>query len=142
MRREGRYWIFFVIIAVGLALSWGQVGRKTHQVFADSPVVLLATETPCRPLAAPCAAVGGDRALVAGPAGRGLAIRQAGLDGDQVVAGEAEFLDAEGVSIRVEKPAYTAGGWGVPFIPAGAAMLRFIVRDNRATTVAEYPLLP
>ena len=65
MSRQGRYWIFFVIVAVGLALSWGQVGRKTRQALEIEPVLLLVTETPCTPMATPCAAVGRDRVALA-----------------------------------------------------------------------------
>ena len=84
MTRLGRYWLFFVIVAVGLALSWGQVGRKAQRALDSSPVVYLHTETPCRPQLAPCAAVAGDRALVLGPAQNGLLVKQAGLRDDEL----------------------------------------------------------
>jgi len=64
VRNWNRLWIFFVIVATALVLSWGQIGHKADRVAVDG---LLDTETPCRPYAAPCAAYGSDIALVLGP---------------------------------------------------------------------------
>lgn len=64
MGNWNRLWIFFVIVAVGLVLSWGQIGQKAGQLSIDR---LLDTETPCRPQVVPCAAYGADVALVLGP---------------------------------------------------------------------------
>ena len=66
-----RIWIFFVIVAVGLVLSWGQVGKKTQQKLASDTSELLGTEHDCRPLTAPCAATGVAIGVVLGPGGSG-----------------------------------------------------------------------
>ena len=71
MRRMDWIWIFFVIVAVGLVLSWGRTGQRL-QKDPDVAAVLsvdriLEAESPCRPFKAPCAALGQDLALVLGP---------------------------------------------------------------------------
>ena len=62
-----RIWIFFVIIAVGLVLSWGQIGKKTQQELSDDASNLLRTEQSCQPLTTPCAATGSLVGIVLGP---------------------------------------------------------------------------
>lgn len=64
-----RIWIFFVIVAVGLVLSWGQVGKKTQLKLASDTSELLETDRECRPLTAPCAATGVSMGVVLGPGG-------------------------------------------------------------------------
>ena len=76
----GRYWIFFVIVAVGLVLSWGQVGRKTEHELRERPVDFLSVESGCDPMHAPCAAYAGERAMVLGPEQGGLLLKLAGID--------------------------------------------------------------
>ena len=92
-----RIWIFFVIVAVGLALSWGQAGRKAMRELAREPHALLQTESPCAPLHLPCAAVGTDFGLVLGPGGQqALQLRAVGqgrpvlASAEIVAAGDAE----------------------------------------------------
>ena len=94
MSQLARYWIFFVIVAVGLVLSWGQVGVKTQRTLASLPPMnLLSTESPCRPSEAPCAATSMDRAVVLGPARQGLAVRQTGIDRGAIERAEAALLN-------------------------------------------------
>ncbi|MCG6965161.1 MAG: hypothetical protein LJE59_01470 [Chromatiaceae bacterium] len=140
MSRLGRYWLFFVIVAVGLALSWGQVGRKTDRVLRDEPVVYLVNEPDCRPLLAPCAALAGDRALVLGPAARGLAVRQTGFTADDIVSAEAIFLSLSGQEIARRPLHMDAAVWESGDIPKSAAMLRIRIRGARETSVADFPL--
>ena len=52
MTRQAGYWIFSSSSRSGLALSWGQIGRKTHRVFEAEPFVFRA-ESSCRPRALP-----------------------------------------------------------------------------------------
>lgn len=138
--RLGRYWLFFVIVAVGLALSWGQVGQKTHRVLQNAPVVYLQTERDCRPGVAPCTAIGGDRALVLGPAGRGLLARHTGFDASTLVAAEAISLDAEGRELARVNLLPAAREWPLADIPPNTHTLRYRIDANRETTVAEFPL--
>ena len=60
-----RLWIFFVIVAVGLALSWGKVGQKTEQTISQDPFELLRAEPGCLLPRDSCAAYGSELALVA-----------------------------------------------------------------------------
>jgi hypothetical protein len=140
MSRQGRVWLLFVIVAVGLALSWGQVGRNTQRAIEDRPVVLLRTEQPCRPRAAPCAAVAEDRALVLGPAGRGLAVKAVGWRIEDIARIEAVALADDGTEIPVALPVRDHEGWSVPMPPAAAALLRVRVEQAREATVADFPL--
>lgn len=140
MSRVGRYWLFFVIVAVGLALSWGQVGRKTHRVLLDDPVVYLQTEEDCRPRTAPCAAMGGDRAVVLGPAADGLLARTTGLDAAAIIEVEVVMLGADGTALEARALVADAPAWTVTDLPAGTRLLRYRISANKETTVAEFPL--
>lgn len=140
MSRQASLWLFFVIVAVGLALSWGQIGRKTERAFDAEPVVLLVTETPCRPRSAPCAAVAGDRALVVGPDGAGLAFRQAGFDAARIVRVEVSALARDGSEISAMVAERIDGVWRLPEVGRGVAILRVRLVGNRETTVADFPL--
>ena len=140
MSRQGRYWIFFVIVAVGLALSWGQVGRKTRQVLEDEPVLLLATEAPCTPMVSPCAAVGSDRALLLGPDMQGLRIRQTGIPVAEIDRVEAVFVGTEGQASEPAELYPDDDAWIVSEMPSTPGRLRVRVVGNRDVTVAEFPL--
>ncbi len=71
MRRIDWIWIFFVIIAVGLVLSWGRTGQRLHEAQEVGLTLdvdrVLEAESPCQPLLAPCAALGREVAVVLGP---------------------------------------------------------------------------
>ncbi len=140
MSRLGRYWIFFVIVAVGLALSWGQVGRKTQRTLSETPVVYLVTEPDCRARQSPCAAVAADRALVLGPDGNGLRIRQTGLAVASLVRAEVVFLAADGSESGARVLPPLADGWRVDEIPVHVRELRVRVAADAETTVADFQL--
>lgn len=81
MLQGNRYLIFFVIVAVGLALSWGQIGRKTRDVLRDRNVEFLVLDGNCRPTVRPCAAYAAARALVLGPdAGGSFLLKAVGIN--------------------------------------------------------------
>ena len=140
MSRLGRYWLIFVIVAVGLALSWGQVGRKTQRVLRDDPVIYLQTEKDCRPSSTPCAAVGQDRAVVLGPGEGGLLARTTGFDTGLIVDVEVIMLGLDGTALERRTLAPDAPAWSVGDLPAGTRLLRYRISANRETTVAEFPL--
>jgi hypothetical protein len=140
MSRLGRYWIFFVIVAVGLALSWGQVGRKAQRVLEEEPVIYLATEPDCMAANEPCAAFAGDRALILGPDDRGLRIRQTGLMAGSIVGAEVAFLAADGSEMAKYPLPATPESWWVDDIPEGARSLRVRVIGSDETTAAEFVL--
>ena len=140
MRAQARYWILFVIVAVGLALSWGQVGRKTQRAMESEPVVYLVTEQPCRPVVSPCAATGTDRALVLGPDRGGMRIRQTGIHFGDIVRVEVTLLGQQGQDLgsRILQPVDQT--WPVTEIPSSARALRVRLVGNRELTLAEFPL--
>lgn len=59
-----RVWIFFVIVAIGLVLSWNQVGRKTLTGIDNQGLEVLVTEKNCDIRREPCAAYGRSIAVV------------------------------------------------------------------------------
>lgn len=140
MTATGRYWIFFVIVAVGLALSWGQVGRKTHRVLGEQPVEWLPVEAGCAPMLSPCAAMAGTRAMVLGPARGGLALKLLGLDERSVLAVEASLMDAGGSVLQERTLQPSAAGWQLGLEDTSAARLRITVVGPRLNSVAEFPL--
>jgi hypothetical protein len=132
------YWLIFVIVAVGLVLSWGQIGRKAERVMAETPVQMLYVEEDCRPRLAPCAALGRDRALVLGPGTGGLILRATGVT---LPAGEIEVLAR---SVRGDEtalvPLDTGDAWALDRLPPDVVMLRVSLHLEDGVTVAEFPL--
>lgn len=63
--RWDRIWIFFVIIAIGLALSWGRVAQNTREDMDGDDFLLFRTEPNCVLPRDTCAAYLSDMALVA-----------------------------------------------------------------------------
>ena len=93
MSRNGRYLLFYAILGIGLAISWGQVGKRT-QLVPGANVRVLSTESDCRPRSYPCAAYASDFALVLGPERNGLR-----LMGENVPQGaelKVQYLDLSG----------------------------------------------
>lgn len=140
MTRQRRYWLFFVIIAVGLALSWGQTGRKTQQVLEDTPLTYLIAEKPCRPWRLPCAALAGDRALVLGPAETGLMLKQTGFALADRISVEAQMLDEDGGRQALTIVPVGGDTWRLPDIVRAAAVLRLRMIGSSTLSVADFPL--
>jgi len=139
--REGRYWLFFVIVAVGLALSWGQVGRKTQQTLDAEPVSYLVVEKGCVADRAPCAALASDHALVLGPAGDGLRLKQTGLATAAVASVEATALSGEStVGGRMLGVAAGPQGWSIAAPPGDATGIRVRVVAAGRISVADFVL--
>ena len=140
MSRLGRYWLFFVIVAVGLVLSWGQVGRKTQRVLSEEPVSILASEPDCQVIRGPCAAVAADRALVLGPAAGGLRLRQTGFDPADIATIEAQLL-RDGETPQAPRPLLRDGdGWRLTLPEAAAGTLRLRVVGTERISVADFEL--
>ena len=140
MTRLGRYWLFFVIVAVGLALSWGQVGRHAQRVLEAQPVDYLAVETGCLADQEPCAAFSSDHALILGPADPGLRLEQTGVETRDVAAVEASWLrgpDLEPVLLSV-RPA--APGWWVEVATGAGGIVRIRMVAAGRVSVADFPL--
>lgn len=140
MTRLGSFWLFFAIVAVGLVLSWGQVGHRTDRVLQAESVVYLVNEKGCRPAEEPCAAVARDRALVLGPAVQGLALKQTGFAPGDLVEAEAVFLGAADNELARRTLPPDRQPWLLADIPARAQSLRVRLAGGRGLTVAEFPL--
>jgi hypothetical protein len=143
MNRWNRLWIFFAIVAVGLVLSWGQVGREASQRVATRAGAWLDTEVPCAPLHTPCAAYGGDVALVLGPDRPDvLRLKVVGVD-DPRIGGASVFTRGGGQSDSVELGLEPAGlaQWtvGLPDLST-AATAEFRVYFERPAVQAVFPL--
>ena len=132
------YWLIFVIVAVGLVLSWGQVGRKAERVMAETPVRMLQVEDACRPRLAPCAALGQDRALVLGPGSSGLLLRAAGVTAPERDI-EVLVLSADGEATALV-PLGKGDTWVLDRLPSAALTLRVSLHLEDGITVAEFPL--
>jgi hypothetical protein len=65
-RRWNKVWYFFMLVAAGLILSWGQVGQRYKQKenIDTREYLLLRTEDDCNLSTAPCAAYAPDFAMV------------------------------------------------------------------------------
>jgi hypothetical protein len=121
-----RVWIFFVIVAVGLVLSWGQVGRKAEQRLGADPSRLLQTESPCQPQHAPCAASGAAFALVLGPDGpRALQLRAVGEPRPELS------------EVRVRGAGRAAAEWRLVAEPLGPAAWRLPLPEEAASAGVE-----
>ncbi len=137
-----RIWILFVIVAVGLVLSWGQVGRKAGQRLQAEPGPLLRTESPCRPWQAPCAAIGAEVALVLGPAGaRRLLLKYVGAAPAELA--ELRLLESGGErrawTLTPERVAPALWQLQMPELPAGT-LLELRVRCLQPAVSAVFPL--
>ena len=134
------YWLIFVIVAVGLVLSWGQVGRKAERVVTDTPVQMLQVEDDCRPLRAPCAALGRDRALVLGPGSGGVILRTTGVT-LPVREIEVLALAADGEATALV-PLGKGDTWVLDRLPSAALTLRVSLHLEDGITVAEFSGIP
>lgn len=86
MIRFNRYLVFYVILAVGLAVAWTQVGRRA-QLSPSADLHIMDVEADCRVKVRPCAAYAGQFALVLGPSpsGQGLLLVGESLSSDAQV---------------------------------------------------------
>jgi hypothetical protein len=137
MQRTSRYLLFYAILAVGLAYSWGQLGRRT-QLDPKRPVHLMSTESDCQPWHAPCAAYAKDFALVLGPAGTGL--RLVGSDLPNAVEISAKQFGAGGQSL--DDPTLktlSANAWQLDGLPR-QGRLRINLLGPSKQWSAEFPL--
>ncbi len=66
MKRFNRYLMFYLILGIGLAIAWSQVGRRV-QLAPNVGLRIMSIDDRCKPLEAPCAAYAKQFALVLGP---------------------------------------------------------------------------
>jgi hypothetical protein len=141
MSRMGRYWLFFVIVAVGLALSWGQVGRKTQTVLEAQQVDYLSPEPNCFANQAPCAAVSEDHALVLGPAGQGFRLKQTGFEQQEIVSVEATaFSNGTEEESHMLAVGFLPNAWSIEMPVKAETVLRIRLATAERISVADFPL--
>ena len=129
--------MFYAILAVGLAISWAQVGKRA-QMTPDAQIRVMSIEDDCQPYRAPCAAYTDDFGLVLGPQGKSLRLQSLHLPEDS----EFELRHFQDDAVEVEKPLMeriSDDSWQVqPVVRSGR--LRVSVLNADVQWVAEYPL--
>lgn len=137
MQINPRYMMFYAILAVGLAFSWSQVGKRA-QLVAQRPVYVMSTEEDCRPWQLPCAAYARDFALVLGPADSGLLLVGQKLPPDAELSVQ-HFDDRGGEPTLPLLRALPAGRWSIEGVSRDGR-LRVNLLDERQQWSAEFPL--
>jgi len=151
-KRWNKVWYFFMLVAAGLILSWGQVGQRYKQKedFDTREYLLLRTEPDCNLVVAPCAAYAPDYAIVVNlqdnkdwhtvevkTAGEKLA-----LDSTVQISFEPEssLYDTEVLPIRFREPDSWVSFIQLPDQEKTVWKLRISVERDNKVMVAEYPL--
>lgn len=137
MKISSRYLIFYVLLALGLALSWNQVGRRA-QLIPGAKLHVMSVDGDCRPLESPCAAYAQQFALVLGPDGARLR-----LLGEKLPPGhELRIQQFDHSVTELESPHFAPEApqawWVEPVLPTGRLRVSLLVGDEQ--WVAEYPL--
>jgi len=137
MSKTNRYLMFYVILAVGLAVSWTQVGRRA-QLVPDADLYVMSVDGDCQPLQTPCAAYAREFALVLGPDGNRLR-----LQGEKLPLGaELHMQQFDHSAHELKAPSVSlvrTGLWRVePVVPYGRLRVNLLLGDQQ--WVAEYPL--
>lgn len=142
MKVSNRYLVFYVLLALGLALSWNQVGRRA-QLIPGAKLHVMSVDGECRPLQAPCAAYAQQFALVLGPDGLAAEGRRLRLLGEQLPADHGlrvQQFDHSVTELDAPRvvPRQPGSWWIEPVLPTGRLRVSLLVGDEQ--WVAEYPL--
>lgn len=150
--RWNRIWFFFLIVAVGLIFSWGQVGNRYQQQQAidTREYLLLRTEADCNLQFSPCAAFAPDYALVTKleyhSGWQSIHVKAAGkplTDMSQVKFSfepESSLYDAELLTARYQKDGVWFTDVQLPVQDKTVWKLRISVDKNERVLVADFPL--
>lgn len=151
-RRWNKAWYFFMLVAAGLILSWGQVGQKFKQdVKKDTrEYLLLRTEKECDLLIAPCAAFAPDYAIVVkleqNAGWQTVFIRTAGekLSAQSLVSlsfePESSLYETEMLPIRFKQPDTWFSDVKFPGNDKTTWKLRVKIERGNKVMVADYPV--
>lgn len=139
MGKANRYLLFYAILAVGLAFSWTQVGKRM-QVKPELAISLLETEQDCRPRVHPCAAIGSELALVLGPSRGGFKL--VGQNLPEGVQAGVEQIDAAGQLLQAPTLLRSAEDRWLIRDVAGQGRLRINLTLELQQWTAEFPLSP
>lgn len=151
-KRWNKAWYFFMLVAAGLILSWGQVGQRYKQ---NKPVetrehLLLRTEEGCDLNTSPCAAMGPDYALVIklqkNIGWHTVYIKAAGepLTHDSLVSlsfePESPNFQTENMPVRFKAPDTWVSFLQLPDNDKTRWKLRIKVDRGKSVFVADYPV--
>lgn len=139
MKKRNSYLIFYVILAVGLALSWSQVSRRA-QLVPNSQVSVMQVDAACEPQTAPCAAYAQHFALVLGPSGDHLKL--VGQSLPEGVELHVQQLDLQ-ARIMQSQPlvkALAGEAWSLRPLEGGGRLRVRLLKEGHEW-LAEFPLL-
>ena len=139
MKRFNRYLLFYLILGIGLAIAWTQVGRRM-QLAPNTGLRIMSLDDRCVPQEAPCAAYANNFALVLGPSKGGKDLL---LIGDKLPADtRLDLVQLDTHSLELPSPLLRAmpnGHWLVE--PAAApGRLRVNLSSGGEQWIAEFPL--
>ena len=139
MKRFNRYLVFYLILGIGLAVAWTQVGRRP-QLQRDTSLRVMSIDENCRPRTAPCAAYAHDFALIAGPGGVGGELE---LVGEKLPAGaRLQLVQLDEKAQELPTPLLRAmphNRWRVRPV-AQPGRLRVNISAGGLQWIAEFPL--
>jgi hypothetical protein len=139
MKRFNRYLLFYLILGIGLAIAWTQVGRRAR-LAPNTGLRVMGVDEHCRPQSRPCAAYAHAFALVLGPnAGQpGLLLKGEKLPADA----RLDLVQLDVHALALDKPLLKplpGGRWLIgPVHRSGR--LRINVSAGQSQWIAEFPL--
>jgi hypothetical protein len=151
-KRWNKVWYFFMLVAAGLILSWGQVGQRYKQKenIDTREYLLLRTESGCNLAVAPCAAYAPDYAIVANLQDNKdwytVEVKTAGekLTLHSIVKvtfePESSLYETEILHVRFKEPDSWVSFIQLPDQEKTVWKLRVSVERDNEVMVAEYPL--
>jgi len=151
-KRWNKVWYFFMLVAAGLILSWGQVGQRYKQKenFDTREYLLLRTEQDCNLAVAPCAAYAPDYAIVVNLQDNKdwytvevkTATEKLGLDSSVKMTFEPEssLYETEILPVRFREPDSWVSFIQLPDQTKTVWKLRISIERGTKVMVADYPL--
>lgn len=139
MKRFNRYLMFYLILGIGLAIAWTQVGRRM-QLAPNTGLRVMSIDEHCVPQESPCAAYAKAFALILGPSGGNGSLL---LKGDKLPKdSRLDFVQLDIHSLELPAPLARAmpnGQWLLE--PAKKpGRLRVNLSAGGEQWIAEYPL--
>jgi len=151
-KRWNKLWYFFMLVAAGLILSWGQVGQRYKQKedFDTREYLLLRTEQDCNLAVAPCAAYAPDYAIVVNLQDNRdwytvevkTAAEKLGLDSivKMTFEPESSLYETEMLPVRFRDPDSWVSFIQLPDQKKTVWKLRISIERGAKVMVADYPL--
>jgi hypothetical protein len=151
-RRWNKVWYFFMLVAAGLILSWGQVGQRYRQKenIDTREYLLLRTEKECYLDVAPCAAYAPDYAMVVNLQDKKgwhtIEVKTVGerLSMESMVKitfePESSLYETETLPVRFKEPDSWVSFVQLPDLSKTVWKLRVSIERGSKVMVADYPL--